>query len=113
MVLPTSTTINDFPTAIAPLLCEIQCQIGNLRESLIPGANIVLCQTLLGRFEDAINRIREMLAKCRRLKFPEQEAELLNQLGGVRKVQGLYHEAIASYRQSLAHGESAAFSARK
>ncbi len=86
---------------------RLQRSRGNIRESIIPGINIALCETELGRFDAASDSLEKMLALCRREGFEDLEAKVLNQLGDTRGYQGRRDEARAFYRAVLRLGDRA------
>jgi tetratricopeptide (TPR) repeat protein len=81
--------------------------LGNIRELVIPGINIALCETELGRLDAAADSLMALLELCRREGFLDLEAMVGNHLGDTRISQGRNHEARDFYRSTLCLGEDA------
>jgi tetratricopeptide (TPR) repeat protein len=91
---------------------ELQLAIGAQRESIIPSLNVAICQTYLGRHADAVARLEETLAICRREHYLDIEGSILNQLARVRAAQLRHHAAAGLFRESLALDDALTFKSR-
>jgi tetratricopeptide (TPR) repeat protein len=85
----------------------IRRQIGNLREAIIPGINLALCDSELGRLDAASDSLESLLRTCRAEGYVDLEAKALGQLADTRGLQGRGREARALYRSILSMGSMA------
>jgi tetratricopeptide (TPR) repeat protein len=85
----------------------IRLETGNVRESIIPGINLALCNAELGRLEEASDSLEAMLAVCRDGGYAGLYPKVINQLARTRRLQGRHREANLLYRSTIALGSRA------
>ncbi len=78
-----------------------------LRESVIPGINLAICEAEMGRLTQAADTLAALLARCRGEGHADLSAKIMNQLARTRDLQGLESEARALYRSVIGMGEHA------
>jgi len=81
---------------------ELQTLAGNLREAVTPGLNVAICQTALGRHNEAEAGLEQGIALCVEQGWEDLELTLMQQLARVKYRQGAFSDAVRLYRDCLA-----------
>jgi len=84
---------------------ELQEQRGNVRDAIIAGRNVCLCEIALGRTNDASRRLRELMEKSRTGGYNDIQASLLSELAYAHLQQGENLTASSMFREALAMKE--------
>ncbi|MBU1698712.1 MAG: CHAT domain-containing protein [Candidatus Eisenbacteria bacterium] len=79
---------------------------GNNRAAITPALNLAICQTQLGRYEEAFNGLEVLVQECREQGFSDLSGKVTNQMALVRHLQGRQRDAAELYRRSLALEEA-------
>ena len=85
---------------------ELQTGLGNIRESIIPALNVAVCQTHLGQYREAEERLLKNLSICRTEGWRDLEFKLMNQLILVKDKLGAHREAARLCRECLSVRET-------
>jgi len=81
---------------------DLHLETQGLSAAIVPANNVACCQSMLGRYTEAAAGLQENLDRCRERELPILEAKVLNHLAGVKRQQGLIHEATTLYRLLVA-----------
>jgi tetratricopeptide (TPR) repeat protein len=85
---------------------DLQLRRGNQREAVIPALNVAICQTHLGRYEEAEEGLRQGITLCVAGGWRSLEISLRSQLARVYFNKKDYPSAARAYRECLAFGET-------
>jgi CHAT domain-containing protein/tetratricopeptide (TPR) repeat protein len=80
---------------------ELQEQVGNVRESIIAGQNVCICEVILGRTRDASRRLGRLVETSRANGYADVEVKTLNALAYAHLQQGDYRSAAMLFRRAL------------
>jgi tetratricopeptide (TPR) repeat protein len=79
---------------------------GNVRGWITPALNVVVCQTHMGQYDDAIEGLEILREHCEQGNYMDILADVLTQLAEVRRLQGRNHESAAYFRRAFGLGEA-------
>lgn len=79
---------------------------GHLRESVIPGLNLALCQVRQRRYRDAEANLERLHHLCQDQGYHDLEGNVLNEMARVQRSQGRLHAAAALHRATLRLGDN-------
>lgn len=80
---------------------EIHRQGGNTHGQIIPGINVAICETHLGRYSDAIERLEQLIGICEEQEYPELLGRAISQLLTIHRRQEQFGEAEALARRAM------------
>lgn len=84
---------------------QLQVQNGNVRESIIAGMNVCICEITLGRTQQASRRLRDLLETSRANGYTDVQVSLLKELGYAHLQQGDCRLAARLFREALSMPE--------
>ena len=84
---------------------KLQRQISQVQDAVSTGTNEANCLSHLGRLDEAVILLTELLKECEEGNFRDRESYVLRVLADVRQMQGRKNEAVAIYRRILARNE--------
>jgi tetratricopeptide (TPR) repeat protein len=85
---------------------ELIRKTGNVRAWITPALNIVVCQTHMGRYDDALEGLEILREQCEERNYTDVLADVLIQMAEVRRLQGRLHESAAQLRRVLSMKEA-------
>jgi tetratricopeptide (TPR) repeat protein len=85
---------------------DLQIRLRNRHDAVIPAINVAVCQTYLGRYQEADSGLEKNIALCRAGGWLDLELKLKNQLGRVKAEEGAFPEAARLYRDCLSAKEA-------
>lgn len=91
---------------------DLQIRRGNMREAVIPGLNVAICQTHLGQLDEAEQGLLRGIEQCVAGGWPSLEASLRNQLARVYFNKPDFPAAARAYRECLAFGKTLSLASR-
>lgn len=85
---------------------ELHLSGGNQRGAMMPGLNLAMCLTEVGRYAEAIEELESLAQSCREAGYLDLLGSILNELALAHRSQGCRKKAAAICRQSIALGNT-------